>query len=106
MGRSSFEKTAVDLVVCGRFSQNGEGELTPDSETESLLAELTNELRRNELSPYVSVKCCNCGNAREQGVSVTVLPEKVRYLEIHPDTIEKIIDRHVPVPVGRQEVSD
>jgi (2Fe-2S) ferredoxin len=90
----------VKIVVCGRFERIGEEKCRPDEETDEIIQNLVDYLRRRELHPYVSVRFCNCGNAEEHGPSITVLPEKVRYLDLEEETLENIVDRHVEDSVG------
>lgn len=92
---TTLQSGEIDLVVCGRFNRIDESQLKPDSGTEWIISELVDRLRRRELHPYVSVNFCNCGNAEEHGLSITVLPEKVRYLDLDEETIDRVIDRHV-----------
>lgn len=85
----------ISLVVCGRYEQVDDEKITPDEETGEIISNLVDTLQRKELHPYVDVNFCNCGNAYENGPSIAVLPEQVRYLDIDDATINKVIDRHV-----------
>lgn len=92
---TKLQSGEIDLVVCGRFNEISERRVEPDAGTEWIISELVDRLQRRELHPYVSVNFCNCGNADEHGLSITVLPEKVRYLDLDEETIDQVIDRHV-----------
>ncbi|MFB6346713.1 MAG: hypothetical protein ABEK50_13225 [bacterium] len=85
----------VELVICGRYEKRSDGHYTPDQETESIIERMETRLRQRELYPYASINFCNCGNAFEYGPSITILPEKVRYLDVDDNTIETVLDRHV-----------
>jgi (2Fe-2S) ferredoxin len=92
---TQLQSKELSLVVCGRFDEVDEDAVVPDTETKELIDLIVDRVQRKELHPYVSINFCNCGNAYDHGPSVTVLPEKVRYLDVDDATIENILDRHV-----------
>lgn len=96
---TKLQSETVKLVVCGQFERINEEKCRPDEETDQIIRDLVDYLERSELHPYVSVRFCNCGNAEKHGPSITVLPEKVRYLDLDEETLQSIVDRHVEVPV-------
>lgn len=95
---------SIQFVVCGRFEDSGNHSLKPDRETDKIIRTLIDSLKQKELYPYAEVNFCNCGNAHEHGPSITVLPEKVRYLDIEDDTIREIVERHLEEKVEKGAV--
>lgn len=91
----SLNIESVDLVICGRYEETDDGHFKPDETTEAIIQDLEERLRQRELYPYASINFCNCGSAYEYGPSITVLPEKVRYLDVDKSTINRVLDRHV-----------
>lgn len=92
---TQLDSGELSVVVCGRFDKVDEESLRPDPETDDIISMLIDNIRRKELNPYVSVNFCNCGNAYENGPSLTVLPEQVRYLDVDQETIDRVVNRHV-----------
>jgi len=88
-------RNQVEFIVCGRFEESAPDKLRADRETNQLIEALEDALHRKELQGKVGIGFCNCGNAYEHGPSITILPEKVRYLDVDRDDIETYIDRHV-----------
>lgn len=95
MQNVSLEIDSVDLVICGRYEETEDGHFKPDTETGRIIQDLESRLRQRELYPYASINFCNCGSAYDHGPSITVLPEKVRYLDVDDATIDTVLDRHV-----------
>lgn len=105
MEKFTLNADPVDLVVCGRYSKNEQGNFKPDDETEGIIEDLQDRLQKRELYPYASINFCNCGSAYDHGPSITVLPEKVRYLDVDDETLDRLIDRHV-LEASPQTVSE
>jgi (2Fe-2S) ferredoxin len=98
----SLSADPVDLVICGRYDETDSGDFVPDDETEQIIQTLSDRLEKRELYPYARLNFCNCGSAYDYGPSITVLPEKVRYLDVDESTIDAMIDRHVLESDGRE----
>lgn len=85
----------VEFVVCGRFGQHSDGALHPGPDTFELIKALKDRIRRRELNARARVSFCNCGQAEQTGPSVSILPERVRYFDVDPDDVSRLIERHV-----------
>jgi len=90
-----------ELVICGRFEKHENDKLKPKVETRVLIETIMDELDRRELRHRVDVSVCNCGRAAETGLSIFLLPEKVRYFDCGPQTVAKVIDRHLEPMTGQ-----
>ena len=95
MSQTRQTRKSIEFVVCGRFSERGDGSLRPGPDTFDLIKALEDRIRQRELNTRAQVSFCNCGQAEESGPSVSILPERVRYFDVVPDDVDNLLDRHV-----------
>lgn len=103
MGQMKQKKKVVEFVVCGRFDRCDDGALEPRPHTYELIDTLKDAIRRRELNAHAKVSFCNCGQAEKSGPSIAILPERVRYFDVDPSEIPRMLKRHVEVDLARSE---
>ena len=97
-----YDRTnSPEIVICGRFDEYSPDKLRPKKETRALIETVMDELEVRELRHRVKVSVCNCGRAEETGLSIFLLPEKVRYFDCHPEIVKKVMDRHLEPMIGQ-----
>jgi (2Fe-2S) ferredoxin len=100
MSQTKQKRKMVEFVVCGRFEERDDGSLRPGPVTFELIKALEDRIRRRELNTRAQVSVCNCGQAEQDGSSISILPERVRYFDVDPGDVDQLLSRHVSAGPG------
>ena len=78
----------IEILVCG-------GTGCKSSRADEIIANMNNEIIKNNLSDRVSVKITGCFGFCEKGPIIKILPDHTFYVKVSPDDAADIINEHV-----------